>query len=176
MRSRFAGAVATACAATVALIAVLPGAFSSGLSVAEAAALAQKPPTQAAPRRVPRTPQLLGAKVAGLPFPNYSAKFGWTPVGARRDDPSDRSITTVYYEKRARGIAYSIVSGHALTPPSNARSTRRGGVEYRTFRAGGRTVVTWERNGHTCVLSGRGVPGTELVTLADWRGKGTIPF
>jgi hypothetical protein len=170
------GAIAAAAAVALALILVLPGAFSGGPSVADAAALAEKPPTQAAPGAVPGTPQLLDAEVDDVPFPNYAAKFGWKPAGARQDDPSGRGATTVYYEKGGRTIAYTIVSGDALDPPSNARSTTRGGVEFRALRDDGRTVVTWERNGHTCVLSGSGVRLAELLMLADWRGKGAIPF
>jgi anti-sigma factor RsiW len=170
------GAIAATAAAALALGLVLPGALQGGPSVADAAALAQKPPSQAAPTGIPGTPQLLRASVDGVPFPNYAAKFGWKPAGARQDDPSGRRATTVYYEKGARRIAYTIVSGDALDPPSGARVTRRGGVEYRTFRDDGRAVVTWKRNGHTCVLSGTVVRPEELVTLADWRGKGAIPF
>jgi hypothetical protein len=169
------GAIAAA-AAVLALILVLPGALSGGPSVADAAALAEKPPTQAAPGRVPSTPQLLRAEVDGVLFPNYAAKFGWKPVGARQDDPSGRGATTVYYENGGRTIAYTIVSGDALDPPSGARSTTRGGVEYRRFHHDARTAVTWEREGHTCVLSGSGVRPAELLMLADWRGKGAIPF
>jgi anti-sigma factor RsiW len=170
------GAIATASAVLLAVILVLPGTFSGGPSVADAAALAQKPPTQAAPRNVTGVPQLLRAEVDDVAFPNYAAKFGWKPAGARRDDPSGRGATTVYYEKDARTIAYTIVSGDALDPPSDARSTTRGRVEYRTFREDGRTVVTWERDGHTCVLSSTTAPPVELLKLADWRGKGAIPF
>jgi hypothetical protein len=169
------GAIATAAAVLLALI-VLPGTFSGSPSVADAAALAEKPPTQAAPGGVPGVPQLLRAEVDDVPFPNYAEKFGWKPVGARQDDPSGRGATTVYYEKEGRTIAYTIVSGDALDPPSDARSTTRGGVEYRTFREDGRTVVTWERNGRTCVLSSKAVRPAELLALADWRGKGAIPF
>jgi anti-sigma factor RsiW len=169
------GAVAAAATVAFALALVLPGAWGDGPSVASAAALAQKRPTQAAPAAVAGTP-LLRAEVDDVPFPNYDAKFGWKPVGARQDDPSERDATTVYYEKAARTIAYTIVSGDSLDPPEDARSTTRGGVEYRSFRDGGRTVVTWERGGHTCVLSGDEVPAAELVTLADWRGQGSIPF
>jgi anti-sigma factor RsiW len=169
-------ALVPAAAVALALALVLPGAFSGGPSVADAAALAEKPPSQAAPARVPGTPQLLRARVDDVPFPNYAAKFGWKPVGARDDDPSGRDATTVYYEKGGRTIAYTIVSGDALDPPSDARSTTRGGVEYRAFRDDGRSVVTWERDGHTCVLSSKAVPPAELVMLADWRGKGAIPF
>ena len=175
---RFAlgGAIAAAAAAALALALVLPGALSGGPSVAAAAELAQKPPTQAAPAGASDEPALLRAEVDDVPFPDYSEKFGYRPAGAREDDPSGRDATTVYYEKDGRTIAYTIVSGDSLDPPSDAQTTTRGGVEYRTFRSDGRTVVTWERDGHTCVLSSTEAPSSELVTLADWRGKGAIPF
>ncbi len=172
----FGGVIAAAAAVALALVLVLPNTFSGSPSVADAAALGTKPPTQAAPGSVPGTPQVLRAEVDDVPFPNYAAKFGWKPVGARQDDPSGRDATTVYYEKGGRTIAYTIVSGDALAPPSNAQSTKRGGVEFRAFRDDGRTVITWERDGRTCVLSGKAVRPAELLTLADWRGKGAIPF
>jgi anti-sigma factor RsiW len=175
-RVRLGGAIAAAAAAALVVILVLPGAFSGAPSVADAAALAEKPPTQAAPGGVPGAPALLRAKVDDVPFPDYAAKFGWKPVGARKDDPSGRGATTVYYEKGGRRIGYTIVTGDPLDPPSDAQSTTRGGVEYRWFRDGDRTVLTWERGGHTCVLSGTSVPAAELLTLADWRGMGAIPF
>jgi len=169
-------AVAAAAAVAVAVILALPGALSGGPSVADAATLAQKPPTQPAPGGVRGTAQLLRAEVDDVPFPNYAAKFGWKPVGTREDDPSGRDATTVYYEHGGRTIAYTIVSGDALDPPSDARATNRGGIEYRTFRDDGRVAITWERDGHTCVLSGEAARPAELLTLADWRGKGAIPF
>ena len=168
--------IAAAAAVALALILVLPSGFSGAPSVADAAALAQEPPTQPAPGGVPGAPALLRAEVDDVPFPNYAAKFGWKPVGAREDDPSGRDATTVHYEKGARTIQYTIVSGDALDPPSEARSTTRGGVEFRAFRDDGRMVVTWERDGHTCVLSGKAARPAELLALADWRGKGAIPF
>jgi hypothetical protein len=160
----------------LALVLVLSGGSSSNPSVADTTALAQKAPTQAAPAAVPGDPALLRARVDDVPFPNYSEKFGWKAAGARRDNPSGRGATTVFYEKGARTIAYTIVSDGALDPPQDARATTRDGVVYRTFRAGGRAVVTWERDGHTCVLSSRAARPGELVALADWRGKGAIPF
>jgi hypothetical protein len=175
-RIAIGGAIAAAVAVALVAILVLPGALSGAPSVAETAALGQKPPTQPAPRPVPGTPQLLQAEVDNVPFPNYAAKFRWVPDGARQDDPSGRSATTVYYDKARRTVAYTIVSGDALDPPSDALVTKRGGVEYRSYRGDGRTVVTWKRGGRTCVLSARAVPRGELLTLADWRGKGAIPF
>jgi anti-sigma factor RsiW len=173
---RSLAAVAAVAAVGLALILVLPSGFSGGPSVADAASLAEKPPTQPAPRAVPGTPALLRAEVDDVPFPNYAAKFGWKSAGAREDDPSGREATTVHYRKGARTIQYTIVSGDALDPPSDALLTTRAGVEYRIFRDDGRTVVTWERDGHTCVLSAKAVRPAELLALADWRGKGAIPF
>ena len=172
----FGAPIAAAAAVALALVLVLSGGSSSNPSVADTTALAQKPPTQPAPASVPGDPALLRARVDDVPFPNYSAKFGWKAAGARHDEPSGRGATTVFYEKGARTIAYTIVSDGALDPPPDARATRRDGVVYRTFRDGGRAVVTWERNGHTCVLSSRAARPGELVALADWRGKGAIPF
>jgi hypothetical protein len=41
----------------------------------------------------------------------------------------------------------------------------------------GRRVVTWERNGHTCVLSAPlAVPEQKLLDLAAWQGGGNVPF
>jgi len=175
-RIRIGAAIAAAAAVVLTVTLALPGAFSGAPSVADAAALAEKSPTQPAPSGVTGAPALLRAKVDDVPFPDYAAKFGWKPVGARQDDPSGREATTVYYEKGGRRIGYTIVTGDPLDPPSNARATTRGGVDYRWFRADDRYVLTWERGGHTCVLSGRTVPPAELLTLADWRGKGAIPF
>jgi anti-sigma factor RsiW len=170
------GALAAGTAAVLALALVLPGALSGSLSVAEAADLSRQPPTAGAPAGVAGTPQLLQESVDGVPFPDYAAKFGWKAVGARKDHKDGRDATTVYYEKDGRTIAYTIVSGDALDHPSGARTQTRSGVEYRTLRSDGRTIVTWERNGRTCVLSATSAPGSELVSLADWRGKGAIPF
>jgi anti-sigma factor RsiW len=175
-RTVVGGALATAAAVALALVLVLPGAFSNAPSVPDAAALAEKQPTQPAPGSVTGAPQLLDAEVDDVSFPNYAAKFGWKAQGARQDDPAGRDATTVYYENGRRTIAYTIVSGDTLDPPSDAASTTRGGVEYRTFRDDGRTVVTWERDGQTCVLSGKAVRPAVLLMLANWRGKGTISF
>jgi hypothetical protein len=173
---RLRGALASGVALVLAAALFLPSILSSGLSVADAAAFAAKPPTAGAPAGVAGTPQLLREDVDGVPFPNYEKKFGWAPVGERRDDRSGHGATTVYYRKAGRTIGYTIVGGDALGQPSDATVSKHGGVTYRTFRHEGRTVVTWRRGGHTCVLSAKAVSASELVALADWRGKGAIPF
>jgi hypothetical protein len=172
----FGGALATAAAVAVALVLILSGGASGGPSVADAAALSTKPPTLAAPGVAPGVPQLLRAEVDRVPFPDYAVKFGWKPAGARHDAPSGRQATTVYYRRDRRTIAYTIVSGEPLDAASGAPSAQHGGIVYRTLRYEHRTVITWERGGHTCVLSGKAVARAELITLAGWRGGGAIPF
>jgi anti-sigma factor RsiW len=174
-RIAIGGAVAATAVVVIALVAIVPGAGSGNPTVADAAGLARNAPSQPAPGVVPGTP-LLRENVDGVSFPDYAAKFGWKPVGAREDSAAGRATQTVYYMKGTRTIAYTIVSGPALDPPPDAQSTKRGAVEYRTFRAGGRIAVTWEREGHTCVLSSTSARPAELVTLGDWRGKGAIRF
>ncbi len=40
----------------------------------------------------------------------------------------------------------------------------------------GATVVTWERDGHSCVMASAQVPAASLVRLASWRANGSIPY
>jgi anti-sigma factor RsiW len=174
-RLALGGLAAATLAVALAVVLLLPGPFSGGPSVADAAAFGAKAPCEAAPR-TSKVPQLLQADVGGVSFPNYAAKFGWKPIGARHDRAAGRRAITVFYAKDGRTIAYTIVSGATLDAPSHATSTRRGGVEYRALEIGGRNVVTWKRGGHTCVLSGSAAAASELIALADWRGKGTIRF
>jgi hypothetical protein len=42
------------------------------------------------------------------------------------------------------------------------------GVDLQSFALRGRLVVTWRKGGHTCILSGSGVPRAELAKLAGW--------
>ena len=41
-------------------------------------------------------------------------------------------------------------------------------MRYRVLHTGGTTVVTWLRDGHTCILAARGVDASVLVDLATW--------
>jgi hypothetical protein len=45
---------------------------------------------------------------------------------------------------------------------------RRWGVSYRVLSHDGATVVAWQRDGHLCVMAGRGVSARTLVSLAGW--------
>jgi hypothetical protein len=48
-------------------------------------------------------------------------------------------------------------------------------VLFQTLRVDGRLAVTWRRSGRTCVLIGAATRA-ELLTLANWRGEGTLRY
>ena len=111
---------------------------------------------------------LPGPRADGIPFPYWEDRFHWRAIGARTDRLAGRAATTVFYRRGGQTIAYTIVSGQALSAGLHSGlgmfSTAKG------------HVVSWLRRGHTCVLSGRGVPFAALVRLATWRGHGPIPY
>ena len=78
--------------------------------------------------------------------------------------------------RETRRIAYTVVEGEALAQPDDATRATREGTVLRALKAGGREVVTWRRNGQTCVLSSKDVSREELLTLAAWKGMGAVPF
>jgi hypothetical protein len=59
---------------------------------------------------------------------------------------------------------------------AGARAILQAGTQLHSASLGDRQVVTWLRRGHTCVLSGTGVPAGELTALGSWRGGGVIPY
>jgi len=164
-----------AAAAAAALVAVLV--FSGGAAApttAQVASLADRGANAPAPE--PAATNLLDASVAGVSFPDFRNEFGWRPQGARADELDGRVTRTVFYEQGTRQVAYTIVSGKALTWPVDAGKTIRDGIEFRTFERDGATVVTWRRDGQTCVLSGSDASERELLALAAWNGSGTVAF
>jgi hypothetical protein len=165
-------AVAALAVAVLAAVLVLPGGAPGGPSVVEAAALGQRPAVEPAPR--PATDKLLDRQAAGLPFPDWSQKFGWRATGARTDTLDGRRMTTVFYAKGAQRIAYTIARGAALDAPDGSDRVVEG-TRVRLVRARQPAFVTWQRRGHTCVLSGTADPGT-LRKLAGWKGKGAVEF
>jgi hypothetical protein len=168
------GGAAAAVATAVVLALVLTGG-PSGPTVADAARLAAQPPSGPAPARLEHSRAKLTARVDGVVFPDFARTYGWRPVGVRHDEVDGRDATVVYYEKRGERIGYVITAGSALPSPAEARTIERRGVQYETLSIDGRPAVTWERLGHTCVLTGASSP-SELVTLASWRGGGTLRY
>ena len=157
-------ALATAGVLALTVVALLPG--SNGLSVASAAALAPRGPTGPAPAIDPSDPSALRASAAGLRYPSWQRPFGWRAAGTRSDRLGGRQATTVFYAWHGTGAAYTIVSGSSLSAPAGAAAYVRDGVRLLALRVGGRTVVTWLRHGHSCVLSARTAPLETLLRLA----------
>lgn len=153
-----AGLAGAAAAAAALVLLVVPGGGSP--SVAEAAALGSRAPTAGPPARLPA--------VEGVRFPRWDEQFRWRAAGVRSDRLGGRDATTVYYRYDGKRIGYTIVGGSALPLPSDAARAVRGRTAFHSLRLGGRTVVTWRRRGHTCVLSGAGVRPRTLLALASY--------
>jgi hypothetical protein len=159
-------------AAAIALVVVLAGGAPSTSAMLAAAT---RPPTGTISLD-PTQPALLQDRVETVRFPNFQGKFGWEATGVRTDTIGGRTAKTVFYRHEGRRIAYTIVDGEALAWPGDAAKLRYEGVAMRTFDHGDRTVVTWRRDGHTCILSATNVPKGELLELASWNGKGAVTF
>jgi len=173
-RFGLAGAfVAVAAALTVALVAILP-AGAGGPSLSEAAVFTLQRPM--APPPVHQFDGALNLTVDGVPYPYWEDSLGWNATGKRVDKVGGRVATTVFYSNGSKQVGYTILSGKPLKVPSGADMTVRNGVRIKSLGLGGNTVVTWQRNGHSCILSGRGVTRDELVKLAGWRDQGALPY
>jgi hypothetical protein len=164
-------------AAVVAVVILAGGAGAP--TILAAASLAGRGPQVAAPRTDPANPAVLREGVEGVQFPEWGRSFRWRSVGVRYDDIEDRKATTVYYESvRGARAAYTIVTGNRLDAPRAAQQRRYGGTTLYTFQRGGQRIVTWERRGHTCVMSAPvSVPEERLLALASWKGgQGHVAF
>jgi len=158
-------------------LATLSGA-PAALTVAQAATIAVRPATTGVAEPASDDHVALpGVQASGMPFPYWEDQFGWHATGERTDHIDGRQLTTVFYGRGAERIAYTIVSGDALAPVVAAHTTLRAGTLLADSWSGGRRVVTWLRQGHTCVLSGgRGLSLGALLKLAGWRSHGELPF
>jgi hypothetical protein len=154
-------------------IAVLGGS-QAGLTVAQAAAIAQRPATMTVAKPPDNSVTLPGLRAAGLPFPYWEDRFAWAAEGARTDRLGGHRETTVFYRRAGQSLVYTIVSGKPLPTGAGARTLVRSGTTLVVYPKTG--VVTWLRRGHTCVLSSPGVPMQALLGLAAWRGSGRIPY
>ena len=172
-RAGYSGALAGALAAVIlALVLVLPGGTPGAPSLSEAAGLASLGPNAPAPAPDPDHPRVnLGPHLGNVYFPNWGARFGWRATGQRSDRIGGRLALTVYYDAgHGRRVAYTIVDAPALAVPRSS-SVAVYGIAFHTLTIGHRLIVTWERGGRTCVLSGAGVPVSVLRTLAAWHGS-----
>jgi hypothetical protein len=163
-------------AAVVALVLVLGG--PNAPSVLATASLATRGPVLPAPAEDESNGKVLKASMQGVPFPYWGDSFQWEAVGARDDKIKDRAAKTVYYQN-PKGVraAYTILGGGTIDAPSGARVMTKNGVRLSITVNDGRRIVTWTRDGHTCVLSAPvGVPENKLLQLAAWKGQGGVPF
>jgi anti-sigma factor RsiW len=172
-RVSYGGALAASLAIlALALVLVLPAGTPGSPTLGQAAALAGLGAAAPAPAPDADAPSVkLERNVGHVYFPNWTSQFGWRAVGQRVDHINGRLAVTVYYRWHQALIAYTIVAAPALGQPA-VRVSRLGDTELRTLSVGGRLVVTWRRDGHTCVLSGVGVPVADLQQLAAWKAPG----
>jgi hypothetical protein len=167
-----ASALAAAAAALAAVLAVALPSGGGGPSVAQAAALASRGAVLPAPAQDAADRQMLASAVDGLHYPYWEA-IGWRSRGARDDRIAQHAAVTVYYADAShRSVAYTIVGGAPLSVPASASRLTFQGTRFALFTVGSRTVVTWLRHGHTCVLSGVRVPAATMLGLAGWHGHG----
>jgi hypothetical protein len=172
-RLALGGAVAGAVAAVaLALVLTLPGDVPGGPTIVEAAELSDRPPTEPSPPQDPANPRLLTKQVEGVPFPYWGGpRLKWPTAGARTDDLDGRRVPTVFYVRDGKRVGYQIIPGKRVAPPVATDQEIVDGVVYRAFTAGGRNIVTWVQDDHTCVLSGD-VPYEVLRNLASWPTEG----
>ena len=160
-------------AAALAVVLLMPAGGTP--TVVEAARLSERPATGSVAVDS-SSPKLLASDVEGVPFPNWRGEFGWRQAGTRSDDLGNRSARTVFYEHAGRRVAYTIVSGDGIPAPGGSLPATRNGVHLHSLAQGGRQVVTWWRDGRTCVLSSTDVGHRKLLELATWKGDGAVSF
>lgn len=157
------GLAAAAAAAVIVVIAVSGGSTPTPPSVGLAADVALQSPTSGAPAQ---TGDSLDVSSAGIAFPYWQATVGWRAVGTRVDRIHGRRVVTVFYKAPRGGrVGYSIVGGPPLAVPS-APAINRHGITFTVLNRAGATVVTWKRDGHTCVLASHTAGPRRLIDLA----------
>jgi hypothetical protein len=158
---------ATAIAVAAAAVVVLVSGGGATPTVPAAARLALASATVPSPPVNPSDSENLALTAAGIPFPAWGAKAGWTASGARSDMVDGRKITTVYYLGRhGDRIGYAITSGGPLSGV-HGNTVRRYGVRFTLQQSGPARVISWVRSGHTCVIAGRSVSYATLLALAS---------
>jgi anti-sigma factor RsiW len=168
------GAALTGALAVIVLafVLVLPAGTPGAPSLGQAAALGALAPSAPAPGPDPDAPLVqLGRSVGKVYFPNWATRLRWRAVGERTDHIDGRLAVTVFYEGRGARVAYTIVAAPALKAP-DVKRILLDGTAFQTLRLNSRTVVTWRRGGHTCVLSAATIPAAALRTLAAWKAPG----
>ena len=164
-----AGAAAAAVVAVAIAFGLRGGGSAPAISFSRAAASTLRAATLPAPGESQAHHAQLAVAVNGLPFPYWSEHFGWRSTGLRTDRVDGRLLTTVFYgDSSGRRIGYAILAGTPAPKVGGGVVAWSGDVSYRLLSENGAAVVTWLRDGHLCVVSGRGVPSATLLRLASW--------
>jgi hypothetical protein len=167
MTATAATAAVAVAAFAAALVLTIGGGATGAPTVATAAALGTRQPVAVATETPNDHGILPGLSAAGIPFPDWGSNFGYEAVGVRRDHLGGRLATTVFYARGDQQIAYTIMSGSPLPAGTTLHQSVWAGTRLGSFLSHGRVVVTWLRNGHTCVLSGPDTPVAVLARLAS---------
>src|ERR1022692_2989016 len=164
-----AGAVAAAVVVVAIVVGLGGGGSPTTVSFSQAAASTLRAATLPAPGESQAHHAQLAVAVDGVPFPYWSERFGWRSIGSRTDRVDGRLVTTVFYgDSSGRRIGYAILAGTPAPKVGGGVVAWSRGVSYRLLSENGAAVVTWLRDGHLCVVSGRGVPSATLLRLASW--------
>jgi hypothetical protein len=166
--------VGAGAAAVVAIVVVVGGA--AGPTVAQAAVLTSRPSQVSVTEPEIGQGTLPGVRAAGLTYPYWEDHFGYTAQGVRHDNLGGRQVTTVFYTRGASRVAYEIVAGPPLRQGGRVWSTDRQGVELWAMSTPSGVVVSWLRDGHTCIVIGSGTQAPTLLKLAAWHEGGRIPY
>ena len=153
-RPALAGAVAVSLALVIAAVLLTLGGARDSTVVA--AAGQSRLPSLHEPQR----------SFAGITYEDWGARFRWFKVGGRTDFVDGRRTSTVFYRHTHHRIGYTVIAGRAVAPPDDAEVLRAKGLELHRFKIGKDDVVTWVRNGRTCVLAGNVHNPFTLVKLA----------
>ena len=180
-RGRMIGLTAAGTAALGAGVAAIVVGVSGGTAVARASVLQAALVSDRMPQMHVADPGrgahvLDGVGADGLTFPYWEDHFGFKATGVRYDRLGGQLVTTVFYFRGSSRVAYEIVSGAPLRLGAPAVSAQRQGVLLRTLASPRGPVVTWMRDGHTCVLIGEHTALPVLLKLAAWRQGGRIPY
>ena len=144
---------------------IAPNGGTATPSARDAATVALRQPTTPAPA-VTGGGETLAAHAGPIAFPTWT-RAGWHAVGARTDTVAGHELRTVFYADAAgQRIGYAIAD--AQLPVAGGQLVVRRGARLRVLDRGATSVVTWRRDGRTCVLAGRGVPVGRLLTLASY--------
>lgn len=161
----FAGAAAVAALTLAVAVLLVSGSDGTpGGSVADAAQVALRSPTDGPPAR--SSDGRVRLSVGGVRFPDYAHWKGWRAIGTRTDTVAGRAAVTVVYGRGAKRVGYTIVDGRPLRIPGGAKRVTYDGLDVWVLRRGDARYITWQRDGRTCVLATRETKLSRLLEFA----------